>query len=819
MRKFILFSAVFSLFAWNTQAQQIYGTITKAQTGAAVPFVNVVIEGTNQATVADASGAYVLITPPTGNYTLSFSAIGFEKQKVSVTYTGENLQLNISLKEKRELLEAVDINALRASLNTPIAKSNLDREAIAKRNEGRDVPYVLKDLPATVVSSDAGTGIGYTNLRIRGSDVSRINVTVNGVPLNDPESQGVFWVNTPDIATSTQSIQVQRGVGTSTNGAGAFGASVNLQTTGIQAKPSAQLNLTGGSFNTFKRNINLNSGLINEHWNVEARLSQITSDGFIDRATANLQSYYLSAAYVGDKTSVQFIHFGGNERTYQAWWGIPEARLNSDEAGIEAHILNNGLDSMQAFNLRNSGNRTYNYYEYENQVDDYGQKHYQLHLGHTFNSKLRANVALHYTKGAGFFEEFKGGEDLADYKLPNLFIGNDTITNSDLVRRRWLDNDFVGTTYSLTHANKGLNLIYGGAYNEYRGDHFGELTWMQFAGDVVKDQRYYFSNSVKTDFNNYVKAEYEWDKFILFADLQYRQVNYTSAGNDNDQTLINIDRSFNFFNPKAGLSYRLSDKSQLFASYGIAQREPTRSDIIDAPTGRAPESEYLGNFEAGYLFSSTKARLSSNVYWMQYRDQLVPTGELNDVGSPIRINVPNSYRMGLELEGTYRINRWLQLGANLALSQNKITDYEYYVTAYDANFNFIGYDTTRFDETDIAFSPSLIFGSAITFFPFENMDISIIQKYVGRQYMDNTGSVDRSLDPFNVIDLRLEYTLANKLGLEAVKFNLLVANVLSEMYEPNGYTYGYIVDGQLITENFYYPMAGINFLGGITLSL
>lgn len=821
MRKIFLFSAAMLLLHVCGQAQIVFGRITDANTQQAIPFASVQVLNTKVGTATNEQGYYEFALSEAGKYSLRVSILGYQEQNFVFDYAGKNLEINLSLTPASELLSAVDVTALRANAYTPVANSNLSKAEIESKNEGRDVPYILKDLPSTVVSSDAGTGIGYTNLRIRGSDVSRINVTINGVPLNDPESQGVFWVNTPDIATNAQSIQVQRGVGTSTNGAGAFGASVNLKTTGLNAAPSAQIALSGGSFNTLKRNVSVNTGLLNGHWNVQARLSKITSDGFIDRATADLQSYYLSAGYASKNTSVQLIHFGGNERTYQAWWGIPEAKLNGDTAALETHIVNNGYDSTQAYNLRNAGNRTYNYYEYQNQVDDYGQKHYQLHLAHNFSKKFKANIALHYTKGGGFFEEYKSDEDFADYNLPDVVVndgsGSVTLSNSDLVRRRWLDNHFMGTTYSLSYIEDGLELTYGGAYNEYHGDHFGELTWMQYAGNVAKDQRYYESKSVKKDFNNYLKAQYNINKLSLFADLQVRNVNYTADGRDNDQLAIAIDTNYLFFNPKAGLSYSLTNNNILYASVGVAQREPTRSDIIDAPQGQTPQTEYLTNLELGHTYSSPRARLRTNVFYMQYKNQLVPNGELNDVGSVIRINVPNSYRLGLELEGSIRLNRWLQLGANAALSQNKILDYTYYLSAYDANFNYLGYDTTQFESTDIAYSPSVIFGTYIGLTPLKNLNVSLIQKSVGRQYLDNTGSADKSLDPFTVFDLRAEYTLLSTIGKE-LRFNVLVANLFNAEYSPNGYTYGYRVGSTTITENFYYPMAGTNFLAGITLN-
>lgn len=821
MNKLFAFAALL-LFSASISAQNLTGRVIDAKSKEPLIGASVLIENQNKGTSTNAYGYFSIGNLEAGKASVTVSYVGYESQTLEATVP--NTDLIIELQPQQELLDPVNINAVRASKDVPIAKSNLGKKELEQRDEGRDIPFILRDLPSTVVNSDAGAGIGYTGIRIRGSDITRINVTVNGIPINDPESHGVFWVNTPDLVSSTNSIQVQRGVGTSTNGAGAFGASINLKTSRVSTKPFAKSELTAGSFNTFKRNLQAGTGLMGGHWVVEGRVSEITSDGFIDRARSDLNSYYLSGSYYSENTSVQLIHFGGGEETYQAWWGIPEAKLFGTDAELQNHIARNGYSPKDSANLVDSDPRTYNYYTYENEVDNYKQDHWQLHISQRFTDQLKANLALHHTYGRGYFEQYRNGDHFSTYGLSPVINGNDTITSTDLIRRRWLDNTFAGLTYSFEYDNEsGLNLILGGAYNQYNGDHFGNIQWARFASNSEIRDRYYDNTSTKGDFNTYLKALYQWKKFTFFGDLQVRRVSYTGSGLDNDQFIIDIDTAYTFFNPKGGLNYQLSQNSRVYASVAVAQREPVRNDFLDAPSGNLPSSELLIDYEAGYDFQSEKALFQANLFFMDYYDQLVLTGQVNDVGSAIRENVERSYRAGIELQGGYRFNNMLQLNANVTISENRILDYTNYIVNYDNG----QIESENIGATHISFSPGLIAGAGFTATPFDNFNIIWQSKYVSEQYLDNTSSAEflaldadesKKLDAFWVTDLRLTYDLKAK-GFKNIQFHLLVANLFDHEYEPNGYTFSYIAGGQTITENFYYPMAGINFLGGIKVEL
>lgn len=809
MKKLIAFAALSALFL-QTQAQTISGRVTSKTDGEPLPGASIIVKPTKTGVLTGADGEFEIQLEKGETYQLMATFVGFEPLTKEVVAT-ENAIVNFALVEATELLEPVNISAVRAGKNVPIAKSNLSKAQIEERNEGRDMPFVLKDLPSTVVSSDAGTGIGYTGIRIRGSDISRINVTVNGIALNDPESHGVFWVNTPDLASSAQSIQVQRGVGTSTNGAGAFGASVNIKTSELSLKPYASADVTGGSFNTLKTNVRAGSGLLNDHWSIDARFSKVNSDGFIERATADLKSYYLSASYYSKKTSVQLIHFGGGEETYQAWWGVPEAKLRGDSAALYTHIANNGYDSQDSANLVNSNPRTYNYYTYDNETDNYKQDHYQLHLSHAFSEKLTANAALHYTWGRGYYEQYRKDDDLAHYGLDDVIIGGDTITTTDLIRRRWLNNNLIGTTYSLQADLDKLQLTFGGAYNKYIGDHYGEIIWAQFASNGNIRDRYYDNRTTKTDFNNYLKASYTVGKLTAYGDIQVRTVSYVANGVDEDGSIIDVDKSFTFFNPKAGANYNLNDQSRVYASVAVAHREPVRTDFLDAPANLQTKPEQLIDYEAGYELQTERTFFNANLFFMDYTNQLVLTGQLNDVGSAIRTNAPESYRAGIELVGSYIVNKYLQLGANFTFSQNKILNFTDYVYDYGTE----DYVEESFESTDISYSPNVIGGINIIVKPIAGATIDINSKYIDRQFMDNTMSASKSLDAYSVTDLRLGYNLPVE-WVERLNVHLLVANLFNYEYEPNGYTYSYIA-GQKVTENFYFPMAGINFMAGLSV--
>ncbi len=713
---------------------------------------------------------------------------------------------------KTVTLDDVTIYATRANERTPTTYSTVDKKELSSRNLGQDLPILLNFTPSLVTTSDAGAGIGYTGLRIRGSDATRINVTINGIPVNDSESHGVFWVNMPDLSSSLNSIQIQRGVGTSSNGAAAFGATVNLQTNSVSRESFFQTDHSFGSFNTWKSNVVYNTGLINDVYNFEARLSRIASDGFIDRSSADLKSYYLSGGRFGEKTMLKAVIFGGQEITQQAWYGTPEARLTGGEAEIQELIDFGGEYSTQEQldNLRNSG-RSFNYYLYDNEVDNYRQDHYQLHVAHTLSDYLNLSGALHYTKGRGFFEQFRESDDLADYGLADVVVGTETVSTSDIVRRRWLDNDFYGFTYSLNYERDSWNATIGGGWNEYDGDHFGEIIWAQFAGDVDIRDRYYEGNGVKQDFNTFLKVNHQIsDRLNLFGDLQVRNINYETAGLDNDLEAYDVDTDFTFFNPKAGVTYVLNNSTSAYASFAVANREPVRSDFIDANEGAEPEHETLNNIEIGIRSRGSTFSYEANFYRMGYNNQLVVTGAVNDVGAPIRVNVPNSYRMGIELVGAYKLTKSLTWSANLTLSRNKIDQFSEIVFA--TNFNEIEHS-----DTDISFSPNVIGGSDITFQPAEGLTLQLLTKYVGSQFLDNTSNDDRAIDAYLTNDVRLAYEFKWK-DIRRVSISLLVNNLLNEEYSSNGYTWGYYYgDDQLYQQNNYYPQAGINFLTGLSV--
>ena len=802
-----------SVFAQYT----IKGKVTDAETGQALQGANVLLVNSTQGMPTNEQGEFSLTDLVAGEYKLVIRMIGYANYERSIDLKGD-VDLNISLNRKTTSLSDVIVTGTRATEKTPTTFTTITGEEIKKQNLGQDLPFLLNWTPSVVTTSDAGAGVGYTGIRIRGSDATRINVTINGIPINDSESQGVFWVNTPDIASSAADIQVQRGVGTSTNGAGAFGGSINILTNGLSQEARAEVNTSVGSFNTQKYNAIFSTGLLKDRWAFEGRLSQITSDGFVDRASSDLQSYYLSGGYFGKKTSVKFITFGGDEVTYQSWYGTPEARLRNDAAGIEAVIANNGFTASQADNLRNSG-RSYNFYEYDNQVDDYGQDHYQLHMAHKFNTNLNLTVAGHYTKGGGFFEEFRNDDDLADYGIADVVLGGTTISSSDLIRRRWLDNDFYGVVYDLNNSTDKIDATFGGGVNKYIGDHFGEVIWARFSGDSDIRDRYYESRSEKVDFNSYLKMNYQAnEKLNIFGDLQYRTVDYKGIGVDNDLRQIDFDKNFNFFNPKVGASYQLNNNANLYASFAIGNKEPNRSDIIDAAPGVDPQHETLNNLEIGYKRQSSTGSFEFNYYLMDYKNQLVLTGEVNDVGAGIRTNVADSYRMGIELSGVMKLTKGLFWSANVALSQNRINAFDEIIFDYGAAFDEFNEVRTTFTDTDISFSPSVVAGSQLSFIPTSGIEIALLSKYVGEQFLDNTSSDSRKIDAFFVNDLRINYAFETK-TIKEVSINLLVNNILNLEYESNGYTFGYF-GGQSfeVRENYFYPQAGTNFLLSLGLS-
>jgi iron complex outermembrane receptor protein len=697
-----------------------------------------------------------------------------------------------TLQGKKVVLDEVFVSAIRVTKTTPVTFSNLTKEDIKPRNLGQDIPILMNFLPSVVTTSDAGAGVGYTGIRVRGSDATRVNVTINGIPYNDAESQGTFWVNMPDFASSTQSLQLQRGVGTSTNGAGAFGASLNLLTDAFSEDAYGQISSSFGSFNTLRNNIKFSTGLLNNHVEISGRLSRITSDGYIDRASSELDSYFLQGAYKDDNTLIKALLFGGHEITYQAWYGIDAETLATDRTFNPSGIYTD-----------ENGNTQF----YENEVDNYKQDHFQLLWNEQLSDLWSTNIALHYTRGRGFFEQFREDDDFETYGFEPLTVNGEEVNTTDLIRRRWLDNDFYGTVFSANYKKDKLDFIVGGGWNIYKGDHFGEVIWARFASNSEYRDRYYDDNSTKTDFNMYAKANYNLDKhWSLYGDLQYRTVGYEANGEDTGL----VDDTFNFFNPKAGISYDLNKNNNFYFSYAVANREPNRNDYENG----SPRPEKLNDWELGWRYVSPDVQVSTNVYYMNYKDQLVLTGELNDVGAPLRANVGDSYRLGLEVDANIRLSNAFSITPNIALSTNKNQDF---VFQRDGVLQNLG-------NTNIAYSPNIIAGNMFTYSPSSEIQVSLLSKYVGKQYMGNIDSEGSVLDAYSQTDFNVQYELVCNGFLKSIVFSGLVNNLFNAEFESNGYFFTFDDDfsnpGTITTVEGagFYPQAGINFLLGATVN-
>jgi iron complex outermembrane receptor protein len=678
-------------------------------------------------------------------------------------------------------LPPLEIKAIRLSEQAPFAQTNISKAQIALNNVGQDLPFLLENTPSVVVHADAGIGVGYTGIRIRGTDATRINFTLNGIPYNDAESMGTFFVNIPDFGSSVNSIQIQRGVGTSTNGAGAFGASVNLMTN--EYNPTAYLSLqnTAGSFNSFKNNVVFGSGLINDKFTIDGRVSSIRSDGFIDRASSDLKSFFLSSTYWGDNSSLRLNIFSGKERTYQAWYGVPQELLATNRTFNPA-----GTEKADV--------------PYENQTDNYTQTHYQLFYNKQVNSNWKWNTAFFLTTGKGYYEEYKAGVDFSDY---NIDIQGKINVPADLVRRRWLDNNFYGQIAAVSYFDSLNDLTVGGGWSVYDGLHFGTLPYLSqtFA---PANFRYYDNDALKKEMNSYVKWERKLTKqFKSFIDLQYRYVSHQMNGFTKN-TDLEIERTFNFFNPKMGLTYQTKNIFY-YTSVAVANKEPNRDDF-EASATEQPRREQLIDWEAGFEFKKPKYAINANVYYMDYKDQLVLTGKINDVGAYTRVNVPRSYRAGIELQVKYALNKYFNSSYNITLSQNKIEEFTEYIDDYD-QFKQLA---IPHKNTNIALSPSLMMNRIFNWKPNDKLSFFWTSKYTSRQFLDNTQNNDRILNAFFINDINAHWTILNK-----TKFTMLLQlyanNVFDVQYAPNGYTFSYIYDRTLTTSNNFYPMAGRNY--------
>lgn len=780
---------IFMSFSLKAQHHDVIIQVLDQSTQQPLPSATVEIVGAGIA-AAGKTGKSSFPKLASGKYKLVVSAVGYIDNHSEITVPSG--LITIALEPAGLFLQPVEILALRANDKAPFAKVNIQKYQIEKSNLGQDLPFLLAQTPSIIVNSDAGNGIGYTGIRIRGTDATRINMTINGIPYNDAESQGLFFVNLPDLASSVQSIQVQRGVGTSTNGAGAFGATMNFSTNEVNLQPEAEINNSFGSFNTFKHTVKASSGLLGEKFTVDARLSSINSNGYIDRATTDLKSFYFSTAYLKEKTAVRLNIISGKERTYQAWNGISEADLKTNRTINYAGMERPGKP-------------------YENETDNYLQSHYQFFINHSFSNALSFNTAAFYTRGNGYYEQYKAEREYSEIGLPDITIGGETIAETDLIRQLKLDNHFYGQVFTFQYKKEAAEISLGGGWNVYKGNHIGKILWAQNGG-VPDNYTWYNHPANKKDRNIYLKMQHEiFNNLSAFVDFQYRSVQYTLQG-FRDNPHISFDNNYNFFNPKFGLTYS-AGQHQVFASWSRAAKEPNRDDF-EAGINNVPKPEILNDFEAGWESSGAKYAAGINLYYMQYKDQLVLTGKINDVGAYTRTNIPDSYRMGIELHGSYLLNAKFTLNGNLTLSNNRIKNFTEYYDDYDNGIQgeiFHG-------DTYLSYSPAVTALLNLNIRPAKHFEISLPARYVSRQYLDNTSDKNRSLQAFYNQDVLLSYSIPEKIT-KNIRLLLQINNLWNKKYEPNGYTFSYFYGGEMITENYYFPMAGTNFMFGLNIKL
>ena len=790
--KNVLFFLGLLLLSIQAQSQEFILSGTVTENGQPLEEASVYVKSTGEGTLTDSNGNYS-ITLEEGIYSIVFS---FGNQKTKKIEIHTDKVLNIDLSGAQESLDEVFLSSVRVNTNSPITYSNLSNEEIEDRNLGQDIPVLMNYMPNVVTTSDAGAGVGYTGLRVRGSDATRVNVTINGIPYNDAESQGTFWVNLGDFASSVENLQLQRGVGTSTNGAGAFGASLNILTDSYKEEAQAEVANSIGSYNTFKHTVKFSTGLINDHWEFAGRASKIRSDGYIDRASSDLKSYFLQGTYVDDNTLVKALGFGGGERTYQAWYGIDAETLQTNRTFNPAGIYTD-----------EEGNTNF----YENQTDNYKQDHFQLLWNQDYGVNWSSNIALHYTYGRGYYEEFYEDAGLEAYGLQPFMAESEEITTSDLVSRKWLDNHFYGSVFSLNYQNANWDVTFGGGWNRYEGDHFGEVIYTRFARNSDPYEPYYFGTADKTDFNVYGKANFAiTEKLAGYADLQLRTVHYETDGILDDGSQFLNDDNFSFFNPKAGLTYEIDPQNQLYISFARAHREPSRSDYKNGD----PEPEELNDFELGWRLNNASFQINTNLYYMDYRNQLVLTGGIDDVGAFVRENSGNSYRLGLEVDATFRLSDKFVLRPNIALSRNKNVDF---VSSFNG-------ELVEYGDTDISFSPEIVAGNIFSYKPVKDLELNLLSKYVGEQFMSNVEAENSKLDSYFVNDFNVQYSWQQPWVFREIVLTGLVNNILGEEYVSNGYYYTFDVPDegspsgvQTLDGAGYYPQATTNFLLGLTL--
>ena len=779
MKKITIFLFLFASILVNAQSFTLKGKVVD-ENNESLPGATILVKENNTGTSTNFDGLFS-VNLSKGNYTIQVSFLGYKTVSKEI-YLTKNKEIEFTLFPNATLLDEVLVAAVRVKADAPVTHSNLTKKEIAKRNLGQDIPILMNYLPNVISSSDAGAGIGYTYIRVRGSDASRVNVTLNGIPFNDSESQGSFWVNMGDFASSTQSLQLQRGVGTSTNGSGAFGASLNILTDAISEDAGGEISNSFGSYNTRKHTVKFTTGKVNDHFELAGRVSKIYSDGYVDRAFSDLKSYFLQGSYTDENTLIKAIVFGGKEYTYQSWEGIDATQLATD--------------------------RRHNPYTYDNETDNYNQDHYQLHWNEKLNENWSTNVGLNYTRGLGYYEQYKAGRDAADYD--NLIVDG-----SDVIVDRWLDNHFYVLNFNANYKDEKVEVISGFSSNYYKNSHYGEIIWgSDLAANTNIRDRYYESNSKKSDFSVFSKATFTLsDNFKAFIDLQGRFVNYTTNGLTSDRDPINVDKDFSFFNPKLGLTYKLDDNNSFYTSYARANKEPNRNDF----EGGISQHESLDDFELGWRLANNNVKINTNLYYMNYQNQLVLTGAIDqNTGEPLRESSGKSYRFGLEIDADITLSEQFSILPNISLSRNMNKD-------FNANVDGV---LQNLGNTPITFSPDIVFGNSFVYKPLDNLQIAFLSKYVGKQYMSNINSKVSDLDVldgFFTSDVNFVYELETDKIFKSIVFTALVNNIFNKEYVDRGYYYTYddtwsnpgtatTVDGA-----GFYPQATRNFLVGVTL--
>lgn len=811
-KKAIAVLLVFILPILGFSQFNLNGKVTDMETGESLPGAHVLLADSFVAATADANGEYQIKNLKAGTYSIQVSFIGYSTVVMNTDITSDK-KLDFQLKPTMVMSEEIIVQATRVQRNTPTTFSTMDKDQIAESNIGQDLPYILQLTPSVVTHSDAGSGVGYTGIRIRGTDLTGINVTMNGVPVNDPESHTVYFVDLPDLASSTDNIQIQRGVGTSTNGSAAFGASINIQTTTLNVDPYAEISIAAGStdsfkktagntytapFNTFKNTVRFGTGLLDGKWAFDGRVSAVNSDGYIDRGWSDLKSFYLSGGYYGEKSVLKAIITSGWEKTYQAWDGTPKDSLSTNRKYNPAGAMYED-GSFKGY--------------YDNHTDNYRQTYYQLHYAHQFTKNLNMSSALFYTKGKGYYESFKNSQEYADYNYENVIIGQDTIFETNMINQKWLDNDFYGINLAFNFNKGPFKATLGSGWNNYDGDHYGYTVWARYASNSFVDKPWYENNGKKTDFNIFGKVNYELnEKLNLFVDLQYRSINYDMTGIHDDLRDLTQTHSFGFFNPKGGVYYHLNERNDFFASVAVANREPGRSVYRDADENQDVLPERLIDYELGYKLKQNRLSLEVVGFYMDYKDQLVNTGQINNVGEYNKINVKDSYRTGIEVVAGVKLAKDVTWEFNATYSSNKIENFISYTDDWDT----WGQVADTIGTTDISFSPDFIASSNITWAAFKNFRASFISKYVDKQYIDNTSNDGRSLDAYFVNDLKFFYSIKTDL-IKSIDLFVSLNNIFTEKYESSAWVYPYYSGGQYAEFNGYFPQAEFNFMAGVSL--